>query len=165
MLRVKQTILLFCYLASLLAVAPVYLYLDRPVQILAVLALLLGAAGDRRDRVLLTPLPATGLAILAFIVYLLQLSLVNPVLPVVNLLVLLIALRLVSDKAPRNVLQIFVLDLFALASSSLLTLSMAYLGYLLLLALVLTVGLVLLSYYSADPGMQLKPRELKRILA
>jgi len=165
MLRVKQTILLFCYLATLLAVAPVYLYLDRPVQVLAVLALLLGAAGDRRDRVLLTPLPATGLAILAFIVYLLQLSLVNPVLPVVNLLVLLIALRLVSDKAPRNVLQIFVLSLFALASSSLLTLSMAYLGFLLLLALVLTVGLVLLGYYSADPGMQLEPRELKKILA
>ncbi|HKI50801.1 MAG TPA: DUF3488 and transglutaminase-like domain-containing protein [Geothermobacteraceae bacterium] len=165
MLRIKQTILLFCYLATLIAVAPVFLYLDRPVQLLAVGALLGGIANDRRNRVLLKPLPATGLAILAFAIYLLQLSLANPVLPVINLLVLLLALRLVSDKAPRNILQIFVLALFAFASSSLLTLSMAYLGYLLLLTLVLTVGLVLLSFYAAEPDMQLKPRELKKILS
>lgn len=163
--RVKQTILLFSYLATLVAVAPVFLYLDLPVQILAILALLGGIICDRREQVPLKPLPATVLAILAFFVYLLQLSLTNPVLPVVNLLVLLLALRLVSDKAPRNILQIFVLALFALASSSLLTLSMAYLGYLLLLALVLTVGLVLLSFYSADPAMQLHPPELKQVLA
>jgi protein-glutamine gamma-glutamyltransferase len=165
MLRLKQIILLFSYLATLLAVAPVFLYLDLPVQLLAVLALPTGLLADRRDQVLLRPLPATLLAISAFIIYLSRMSLTNPVLPVVNLLVLLLALRLVSDKAPRNILQIFALSLFALAASSLLTLSMAYLGYLLLLALVLTIGLVLLSFYSADPGMRLKRRELQQILS
>lgn len=163
--RVKQVTLLFGYLAALLAVAPVYLYLDRPVQLAALLALVAGGICDRRDRVLLGPLPATLLACLLFIVYLLQFSLANPVLPVVNLLVLLLALRLLGDKSPRNILQIFVLSLFTLAASSLLTLSMAYLVYLLLLALVLTVGLVLLSYLGADPDLQLKRGELKTILS
>jgi transglutaminase-like putative cysteine protease len=165
MLRLRQVVLLFSYLATLLAVAPVFFYLDLPVQLLAVLALCAGILADRRERFLLRPLPATLLAITAFILYLSQLSLANPVLPVINLLVLLLALRLVSDKAPRNILQIFALALFALASSSLLTLSMAYLGYLLLLALVLTIGLVLLSYYSADPDLRLTRRELQQLLA
>jgi protein-glutamine gamma-glutamyltransferase len=165
MLRLKQVILLFSYLATLLAVAPVFLYLDLPVQLLAVLALCAGLLADRRDRILLRPLPATLLAIFAFILYLSRISLTNPVLPVINLLVLLLGLRLVGDKAPRNILQIFALALFALASSSLLTLSMAYLGFLLLLALVLSIGLVLLSYYSADPNLLLKRRELQQIVA
>lgn len=165
MLRAKQVTLGFSYLAALLAVAPVFLYLDRPVQLATVLAMVGGGIGDRRDRVLLGALPATLLAGLLFLVYLLQFSLANPILPVVNLLVLLLALRLLGDKPPRNILQIFVLSLFTLAAASLLTLSMAYLIYLLLLSVVLTVGLVLLSYLSADPELLFKRGELKSILS
>ncbi|MEJ2699995.1 MAG: DUF3488 and transglutaminase-like domain-containing protein, partial [Desulfuromonadales bacterium] len=89
----------------------------------------------------------------------------NLVAPAVNVLALLLAVRLLTEKTGRNYLQIFALALFALAGSSLLSLSPVFFLYLVLLVVAVTIGLVLLTFHAADPRMALDRRQLKQVLA
>jgi protein-glutamine gamma-glutamyltransferase len=164
MVKIATPLKLLGYAVCLLAVAPVYSYLDRPVQIVFPIALALGVFFDRRPRSPLKGWMATLAAILFFVFYALQLSRANVVGPVVNLLVLLLAVRLLTGKAARHYLQIFILALFALAGFSLLSLSPVFLLYLVLLVLCITVGLVLLSFFAIDAQMVLKRREFVQVL-
>jgi len=159
-----RTLLSFGYLSAAVAVAPAFLYLQGPVQAALVLAAGLGFSADRRGRELLRPLPATLLALGVFLLYLVQINRDNLVVPVVNLLALFLALRLLTEKTPRHLLQIFVLALFTLAASSLLTLSAAYLVFLAVLLLLVTVGLVLLSCAESGDRSAWRRSELRQVL-
>jgi protein-glutamine gamma-glutamyltransferase len=164
MVKIATPLNFLGYAVYLLAVAPVFPYLDRPVQILAPLALVVGIACDRRPRSPVKGWMATLLGILLFTFYALQLSRANVIGPAINLLVLLLSIRLLTGKAARHYLQIFVLALFTLAAFSLLSLSPVFLVYLVLLVLCITVGLVLLSYYAIDAQMAVTRREFVQVV-
>lgn len=155
MVSIRTLLNLFTYAACLFGVLPLYAFLGLPAQIIFPLALLIGFICDRRQRYLLVRLPATLLSLLPFVFYGLRLNLSNVVEPVVNVLVLLLAIRLATEKLPRNYLQIFVLAIFSLAGSSLLTLNPLFLPVLVLLVVSVTVGLVLLSFHASDPNLRL----------
>ncbi|MEJ2199437.1 MAG: DUF3488 domain-containing protein [Desulfuromonadaceae bacterium] len=164
MVKIRSLLNILATLVSLVAVAPLFFYLDALVQGAFLLALFGGLVFDRRRWYPLTPLPATLLSLVCVAGYVLQISRTSLVEPMVNILVLLLAIRLITEKNSRNYLQIFVLAIFVLAGSSLLSLSMAFLVYLLLLLLLVTVGLVLLSFYSTDPELLLEPGKARRLL-
>jgi transglutaminase-like putative cysteine protease len=159
MVSIKGTLDLLAYTAILLGVAPLFLYLDPPAQIALPLALAAAVFIDRRPRLALSAGAATLLSIAAFVLYAFQISRDHLVEPAVNILALLLAVRLITEKSGRNYLQILVLSVFALAGSSLLTLSVAFFFYLVLLVIVVTVALVLLSFYSADQDLSLGRRQ------
>lgn len=160
--RVLQTLI---YLATLIGVAPLFLYLDFFTQGVFVLAVIVGIVSDRRRYFWPTPYLATVLTLLFFLYYLVQISRVNLVLPVANLLVLLLAIRLVTEKQARHVLQIFILSTFALAASTLLSLSPLFFIYLVVLILLIACGLVLLSFYGAEPGLILDRRQWQLLIS
>lgn len=164
MVRLSSLLNLLSYAAAALGVAPLFLYLDRPVQIVLPLALAAGVFCDRRGRYPISGGVVTLLSLVCFFLYAAQISRENLIEPVVNLLALLLAVRLVTEKSGRNTLQIFVLAVFALASSSLLTLSVAFFAYLVLLVTGVTVGLVLLSFHAVDPQLVLSRRQAGRIV-
>jgi transglutaminase-like putative cysteine protease len=164
MVRIKQPLNLLTYAAAFLGVAPLYAFLDLPVQAVLPVALAGSAYFDRRGSSLLKPLPATLLSLACLVFYGAQLSRDNLVVPAVNILALLLAVRLLTEKTGRNYLQIFVLALFALAGSSLLSLSPLFLLDLVLLVAAVTTGLVLLTFHTADPRMAIDRRQLKQIL-
>ncbi|HKJ77309.1 MAG TPA: transglutaminaseTgpA domain-containing protein, partial [Gammaproteobacteria bacterium] len=163
MVAIRAPLNLLTYAACVLGVTPLYAYLDRPVQLVAPLALVLGVFGERRGRHLLGRLPATLLSFALFGLYALRISRDVLVEPVVNILVLLLAIRLLTAKSGRDYLQIFVLTIFALAGSSLLSLNLLFFPALVLLVLCVTVGLVLLTFYSTDPEMTLPRRRLRSL--
>jgi transglutaminase-like putative cysteine protease len=164
MVSIKGSLNKLSYAATLLGVAPLFLYLDPPAQIALPLALAAAVAIDRHPRFALPAGAATILSIASFVLYAFQISRDHLVEPAVNILVLLLAVRLVTQKSGRNYLQILVLSVFALASSSLLTLSAAFFFYLVLLVIVVTVALVLLSFYSADEGLSLGRRQAAALI-
>jgi hypothetical protein len=165
MLRLKTLLNLFAYSASVLCVAPLFSYLDRPVQAFWPAALLAGVICDRLEYYPLRRAPAAVLSCFLFVVYAFGISRDQLVHSVVHILVLLLAMRLVTEKSGRNYLQIFVLSVFALAGSTLLDLSALFLVCLILLVSIITIGLVLLTFHAAEPTMRLNRRELRRILA
>lgn len=164
MVRLSSLLNLLSYAAAALGVAPLFLYLDLPVRLVLPAAFAAGVLCDRRQRYPLGGGAVTLLSLVCFFLYAVQISRDHLIEPVVNLLALLLAVRLVTEKSGRNTLQIFVLAVFALASSSLLTLSVAFFAYLVLLVTGVTVGLVLLSFHAVDPQLVLSRRQSHRIV-
>jgi len=161
MVSIRTLLNFFTYAACLFGVLPLYAFLELPAQILFPVALLTGFVCDRRQRYFLGPFSATLLTLFLFVVYGLRLSMVNVVEPVVNVLALLLVIRLLTEKRSRNYLQIFVLAIFALAGSSLLTLNMLFFPVLVLQVVSVTVGLVLLTFYASDQQLQLPANRLR----
>jgi len=164
MISIERVLQAIVYLAALVGVVPLFLHLDLFTQLAFALAMITGIISDRRRHYWLKSLPATLLTVFFFFAYLIQISRVNLVLPVANLLVLLLAVRLVSEKQSRHILQIFVLATFGLAASTLLSLSSVFFIYLIVLVLLVTCGLVLLSFYGVEPGLLLNLRQWRLLM-
>ncbi|WP_020675484.1 transglutaminaseTgpA domain-containing protein [Geopsychrobacter electrodiphilus] len=163
-MAVEKVLQILASLVAIIGLAPAFLYLTPLAQIAGLAALIAGFIADRRKLQVLRPLPATLLSFGCFFFYLLQMSRTNIVEPLINMLVLLLAVRLVTDKSGRNLLQIFVLSTFILAASSLLSLSAGYLISLILLISLVTFGLLLTSFYATDPTLQLNPQQWRSLL-
>lgn len=155
MVKIRSLLNNLTVAVSLVGVLPVYLYLDRPTQVLFPAALLIGAWSDRRESYVISAKAATILSILVFTVFALQINKNYLVEPALNIAVLLLAVRLVTEKEGRHFLQIFLLSGFALAGSSLVTLSLAFLPLMILLVSGIIFGLILLCFYSDDPRLTL----------
>ncbi|MDZ4183571.1 MAG: transglutaminaseTgpA domain-containing protein, partial [Desulfuromonadales bacterium] len=162
---IRRLLLMIAALAALVGAAPLWPWLDLPLRLLLPLAFLLGLWADRRGTVLLAARPATLLMVVAFLWYAAHASRGDIVGPATNLLALLLALRLLTEKSSRHLLQIFILSLLALAASSLYSLSSAFLLFLILEVLAIAFGLFLLCYADADPQAQLDRRPLRAIFA
>ena len=162
---IRRLLLSIAALAALVGAAPLWPWLDLPLRILLPVAFLLGLWGDRRGIILLAARPATLLMVMAFFWYVAHTSRSDIVAPATNLLALLLALRLLTDKSGRHLLQIFILSLLALAASSLYSLSSAFLLFLVLEVLTIAFGLFLLCYAEADPRAQLDRRTRRAVFA
>lgn len=162
---IKRLLLMVATLAALVGVAPLWPWLDLPLRILLPVAFLLSLWGDRRGIAPIAARPATLLIVGAFFWYAAHLSRADIVAPATNLLALLLALRLLTEKSSRHLLQIFILSLLALAASSLYSLSSAFLVFLVLEVLAIAFGLFLLCYADVDPQARLDRRPLRAIFA
>ena len=164
MVRIRSLLDNLAIAISLIGALPVYLYLDRPTQVIFPLALLVGARCDRRGEHYLSARLATLVSLLVFTVYALQISKDNLVNPALNVAILLLSVRLLTEKEGRHFLQIFLLSGFALAGSSLLTLSLAFLPLMILLVTGIIGGLILLCFYSDDPRLTLDRAGFVRLI-
>ena len=164
MVAIKTLLDLLAAVAALLCLAPVAPFLAPPVLLLAAGAVFGGLWCARRGHYPLPPLPATLLALAGVGYYALQVSRAEVATPVVHALVVLLAVRLLSAKQSRDYLQIFVLALFILAGSSLLSLEIGFIFYLVALVIAVTVSLVLLTVFVTDPRLALPRRDLWRLL-
>jgi transglutaminase-like putative cysteine protease len=164
-MAIRRLLLLIAALAALVGVAPLWPWLDLPLRLLLPVAFFLGLWADQRGTTLLAARPATLLIVVAFLWYAAHASRGDIVVPATNLLALLLALRLLTEKSSRHLLQIFILSLLALAASSLYSLSSAFLFFLVLEVLAIAFGLFLLCYAEADPQAQLERRPLQAVLA
>jgi transglutaminase-like putative cysteine protease len=164
MVAIKTPLDLLAAVAAALSLATVASSLDRPLLLLAIGAVAGALWSGRRGICLLTPLPATLLALLGLTYYAVQVTRAEVATPVVHALVVLLAVRLLAAKQARDYLQIFALALFILAGSTLLSLEAGFILYLVLLVFVVTVSLVLLTVFVTDPRLALPHRDLWRLV-
>ena len=164
---VRLDLLLYCclYLAALVGFLPVFSFLDGWVTLLFIGALCGGIFLDRGGRQkYLGPLPGAILGFGFVVVYALQMSRNQVVEPLIHILCLLLAIRLVSEKSPRNILQAFVLATAVLAASSLLSLEMSYLLYLVLMVFLVMYGLVFLSFFKTRADLRATRAEVRQLV-
>lgn len=155
------------YLVALLAVLSVFPYLGLWLQLFLAAAFVLGILQDtlrtRQVPGAMITLVSLGLCLLLVR----QLSLANVVEPLVHILCVLLGARLLGTKTPRNILQLFALATIILAASSLLSLDMLYLVYLVMMILLLSSGLILLPFQVDAADATLTPAQrtgLRRFL-
>ncbi|MFZ2447699.1 MAG: DUF3488 and transglutaminase-like domain-containing protein [Syntrophobacteraceae bacterium] len=77
----------------------------------------------------------------------------NVVGPVLEGLVLLLAIKLLEEKKSRDYMQIYLICMFLLIGSTLISLGIAFLFHFLALVLLCTISLILLAYFSHDPDL------------
>ncbi|ABB31865.1 transglutaminase domain protein [Geobacter metallireducens RCH3] len=164
MVPVSSLITVLAYAVAALGYLPVAPHVDLAVRLAFPLAFAAGIFLDRKGKYPFTGIPSTVVTVIFFVVYFMQLSMANPAAPVVNFFVVLLSVRLVNEKTPRNLLQIFALALFALAGSSLFSLSAVFLVYLFLQLGLIAVSLVLLTFHSVDARLRLTRRSLARVI-
>ncbi len=88
--------------------------------------------------------------------------------PVAQAMIILLIIRLLTPKESRDYLQIFVLALFILAGSSLISLDLglgfSFLTYLVLMIFSVTLGLVLLTVFVTDKRLALPREDLYKLV-
>jgi len=152
-------------LISLVGVAPLYLYLGRLPQLAFPAALVAAFFMEKRAIRPLSGKVPTIISILLFLFYAIRITRENILDPAINILVILLAVRLLSERIPRNYLQIFALSLFALSASSLYNLSPVFLAYLLTMLLCIAASLVLLTFFTVDSRLALSRKGMKRLVS
>lgn len=83
--------------------------------------------------------------------------------PLLDGILVLAGIKLLEAEKARDYMQIYLLCLFLLLGSGLMTLSASFLFYLVPLALLLTVSLMLLAFEDAEPGAALPRGALRQI--
>lgn len=164
MVRVSSVLNILASVVGIIGYLPVAAHLDLLPRLAFPVALCAGILFDRTGRHPLAGAPSTLASLGGFLFYGAQLSMANPAAPVVNFLVILLAVRMVNTKNSRNLLQVYALSLFCLASSSLFSLSAVFLVYLLLLLAIIAVSLVLLTFHGVDERLSLPPASLRKVL-
>lgn len=164
MVSIKSVLNALAYGIALLGFVPLFPYLEPAARLLFPAAVVFGALADRRGRPVHGRLP-TVISLLFFLFYAARFSRDDLVGPAVNLLVILLAVRLISEKCPRNYLQIYALSLFLLAGSTLFSLSPLFLVYFLVMLLLIAVSLVILTFYSAASSKVVSRPAMKKILS
>ncbi len=155
MVTIQKPLNLITYSVTIIGAGPLWIWLNLPARIFLPVALAIGFTSDLKNSYTLRGHSSTLLSLAFFLFYASQLNLENIVQPFVNLVVLLLCVRLITEKSSRNYLQIFVLSLFALASASMFSFSIFFFPALIFLVFGITIGLVLLTFYTKDPGLRL----------
>ncbi len=164
MVRIKRLLDLLAGLVALISLGPVLAYLDRGLLSAALLAVAAGFWCDRRERYPLPTWLATLLALCGMAFYAAQITRADVALPAVHAMVVLMTVRLLTPKAGRDYLQIFLLALFILAGSSLIHLEIGFAVYLVLLVFGVTLGLVILTVYATDRKLTMTRPDLVKLI-
>ncbi len=164
MMAIRSLATILTYLIGLCGMIPLFPWLTNFPRVILIIGLIAGLWQDRRGSWQLKPWMQNGAIVPVFIYYLMQFSRANPVQPVVSALAIMLAVRLGGEKSVRHSLQIYVIAIFCLASSSLFDLSPLFLMYLGLLLFMVALALVLLTFQDQDSSMTVSMPELKKIL-
>ncbi len=164
MVRIKRLLDILSGVVALLCMAPILAYLDRPLLLIALVAVPAGFWCDRQERYPLPGWLATLVALCGMAFYSLQITRAEVAIPVVHAMIVLLVVRLLTPKEGRDYLQIFVLALFILAGSSLIHLEIGFALYLVLLVFGVTLGLVLLTVHVTDQKLLMTRPDLKKLI-
>ncbi len=158
MVTIEHILKIQAYLAAGVGVIPVLPFLPPWVLLTLTGALVVGIFADIKQLTILPERLGTLISIGFFVLFLVQVSFINLATPLLEFLCLLLAVRLAGQKTPRYILQMFLLASIILAGSSMLTLAPGYLIYLIIVVILVTTGLVLLSFLVTDPTLQFDSR-------
>ena len=164
MVAIRLLATLFTYVIGLCGVIPLFPWLTTLPRVILLVGLISGIWQDRRGGWPLKPWMQNAVIAPLFFYYALQFSRANPIQPVISVLAIMLAVRLSGEKTVRYSLQIYVLSIFCLASSSLFDLSPVFLLYLGVMLFVVALALVLLTFQNQDHEMAVALPDLKRIL-
>lgn len=104
-------------------------------------------------------------SLLIIAMYLTRINLDDLVVPTLESLLLLLAIKFFERKGFRDYMQIYMMVVFLLAGSALISLDMIFLVYFLVLVFLITTAIIMLTYYSQDPNMTLEKGVIFKILS
>jgi protein-glutamine gamma-glutamyltransferase len=153
-LRVRTVVLGVTYLVCAIVLASVYAHINILLSLLFLALFGLAVYSEQKRRLFIPRwlLNGVSLAIVAFSIYRFD---INSLIPqMMEALLMLIAIKLLEEKKVRDYMQIYAMALLLLSALGLVSLSISFLIYFTCLIVLLTVAVVILTFYSQDPEME-----------
>lgn len=163
-IRIENIVKITTYLIGFIGFLSVFKYISA-VYSLSFLTLYLFSIYFEQKKSFIIPrwvlnILSSGIILLTF----LRLTLDDPVTPALEALVILLAIKSLEEKRSRDYMQIYVISVFLLAGYSLMSIDILFLAYFLSMVFLISLVIVLLTYYSQDPVMELEKTEVLKIV-
>jgi protein-glutamine gamma-glutamyltransferase len=164
-IRIDSALNAMTYSIGLVSFISVIRYIDPAFSAAFAGLFALAAWFDYRRRITISR-TVLNLALVMFVfLNALRISIDNIAAPLVEMLLILMAVKFIEEKKPRDYMQIYTLSVFLLTGSALLSLDIQFLVIVFILAFMLPVGSVLLTFYSQKSEMNLARPDLASIFS
>ncbi|MBF0565088.1 MAG: DUF3488 domain-containing transglutaminase family protein [Nitrospirae bacterium] len=84
--------------------------------------------------------------------------------PTVEAIMVLTAIKFLEDKKFRDYMQIYILSVFMLAGSALMSIDLIFLVFFIALFFLISTSIVILTFYTEMPDLQLRGKEMRKIV-
>jgi transglutaminase-like putative cysteine protease len=149
-IKIEDAVKALTYTIAAIGFLSVLRYAELPYSMLFAGLCLLSLYFEYQRKFLVPRWMLNTATVLLVAVTLLKMSMDNLVVPAIDSLLVLLAIKLLEDKQFRDYMQIYVISVFLLAGSSLMSMDIIFLVYFISLFFLLTLTTVFLAYYSQD---------------
>lgn len=154
-IRVETIVKIITYLTGLTGFVSVYRHISPFYSLSFLFIYLLSIYLDYKKTSFISRWALNALSVVVIVISFFQLNLDDPVPTMLEGLLILLAIKFLEAKKFRDYMQIYAITVFLLAGSALMTIDIIFLVYFLILTFMLTVAIVLLTYYTHDPALEL----------
>ncbi|MBK3331786.1 DUF3488 domain-containing transglutaminase family protein [Persephonella atlantica] len=165
MIKLKNVVFLISYIIGFVGFLSVLPFVG---GIYTFIFLLMFFAGIATDFKYIKPFPRYILNVFSLLVVLsltVKIDVDNMVIPVVETLLLLLGVKFLENKEFRDFMQIYVISVFLLAGSALLSIDITFMLYFMVIFFGTVISVILLTYYTQDGDILLDRRTFVRIIA
>lgn len=163
-IRIRDVVTLISYLTAITGFIPVLSYIHAAYIILFLILFFLSIYFEKKGSFL----PRWLLNLLSLLVVLIAFFRIdrdNLVTTAVETLLILSGIKLMEDKKPRDHLQIYIISVFLIAGSALLTLNISFVLYFAFFTFVFTSGIIMLTYQSESDNLVMDVKTVVKIIS
>lgn len=164
-IKIEDIVKIITYLVGLIGFLSVFKHISFVYSSIFMVLYILGIYFDfkRSFRMPRWFLNLTAVAVILLSLF--RLSLDNLVVQAAEGLLMLLSIKFLEEKKFRDYMQIYLIALFLLSGSALLTIDIEFSIYFLIMIFLLTVSIVLLTYYSQKPDLELTKGTILKIVS
>ncbi|MBN1615259.1 MAG: DUF3488 domain-containing transglutaminase family protein [Deltaproteobacteria bacterium] len=160
---IEKTLKILTWAAALTGFLSVFPYVGPFYDLGFAVLCLVALYDDFAQRLEIPRWMLNGTAVVMVILGFFRMQSGNIVTPGIEVLLILVAIKFLEKRRVRDYMQIYALTLFLLAGSSLHSLDMIFLVYLIGFLFLLTLAIIILAYYSEDPALVLDLETIGKI--
>lgn len=162
-IKILDAVKAITYAIALTGFISVARHIGAPYSALFALLAVIAGRGDFKSGRHMPRWALNAAAIIVIVLSFYRLNLDDIVVPIVEGLLILLAVKLLEEKKFRDYMQIYVISMFLLAGSALLSLDMTFLLYFFGLYFLAAVSIVFLAYYSQDEYLSVSRKSAIKI--
>jgi transglutaminase-like putative cysteine protease len=163
-IKVESAVKVLTYLIVVIGASSVVRYIGLFYPLAFLCLFLLSLYLDYRRRFFVPRWLLTGAALSVIVITLFRVHTDDLVEVSLGALLILLAIKLLTDKRFRDYMQIYLIVLFLLTGSALLSLDIEFLFYLIALTFLVSVAMVLLTYCSQDSTLEMPAPSVRTIV-
>lgn len=163
-IKVRDVVTMMSYLAAATGFISVSRYIHAYYTVLFLILLGISIYFERK-RLSLPRWLLNILSVIIVIIAFFRIDRDNLVVTVVETLLILSGIKLMEDKRPRDHLQVYIISVFLIAGSALLTLNISFVLYFAFFTFVFTSGIIMLTYQSESEGLVMDVKTLIKVLS
>lgn len=163
-MKVRTVVDVFTYITGVLCIVAVSGHIPFMYPFLLFAAMTLSVYLDVK-KVSIPRWILTVVSVAVILYFLIRIDVQDLIGHIMEAIFVLMGIKYLERKEVRDFMQIYALALFVLAGLGLMTMGMAFVAYLLVFFLLLSLSLIFLTFYSQDPEMELTNGTVRTMIA